>query len=326
MRLREVYVNLLVTGADGFVGRALCPVLAAAGHRVRRAVRVLSGITSPDTIAIGDLGGSPDWANALAGIEVVVHLAGRAHVMREAGPVDAAAAYRQTNVVGTEQLARAAVAVGVRRLVFVSSIKVNGEATRETPFRETDPPRPEDDYGRSKWAAEQALTTIARETGLQIVIVRPPLIYGPGVKGNLARLMRFVDRGIPLPFGGIENRRSMIGLGNLCTALRACAEHPGAAGETFLVSDGSDLSTPGLIRALAAGLGRPGRLVAVPTLMLRCVAQVTRSGALARLIGSLAIDSARIREHLGWQPRITVEQEIAAMVRAYRAQTNCRSS
>jgi len=328
VRLRGVSLNILVTGADGFVGRALCPVLAAAGHRVRRAVRALSS-TQPndaDTVAVGDIGLKRDWASALADIEVVVHVAGRAHVMRESGATDPAAAYRQTNVAGTEQLARAAAAAGVRRLVFVSSVKVNGEATGNSPFRETDPPRPEDDYGRSKWEAEQVLAQISRETGLQVVIVRPPLIYGPGVKGNIARLMRALERGIPLPLGGITNCRSLIGLGNLSTALLACVEHPRAAGETFLVGDGSDLSTPGLVRALAQALGCPSRLVVVPARMLRFIARVTRSDALARLTGSLAIDSAHIREQLGWRPLITVEEEIGAMVRAYRAPPNRRSS
>jgi len=312
-------LNVLVTGADGFVGRALSQALTTAGHRVRRAVRTLPGAASPDTIAVGDIGGSPDWTSALAGIEVVVHLAGRAHVMREEATVDPAAAYRRTNVTGTEQLARAAAAAGVRRLVFVSSIKVNGEATRDAPFRKTDPPRPEDDYGRSKWEAEQTLAAIARETGLQVVVVRPPLIYGPGVKGNVARLMRIVARGLPLPLGSIDNRRSMIGLGNLCSALRACVEHPAAAGETFLVSDGKDVSTPELVRMLAAGLGTRARLLPVPQALLRLGAAVSGSGALSRLVGSLSVDSSHIRARLAWRPEKSMAQEIADMVEAWRA-------
>jgi len=311
-------LNILVTGADGFVGRALCPALTAVGHHVRRAVRSLPN-TQPhdsDTVAVGDIGGSPDWATALAGIEVVVHLAGRAHVVREANKTDPARLYRQTNVDGTERLARAAVTAGVRRFVFVSSIKVNGEATSDTPFRETDPPRPEDDYGRSKWAAEQVLAAIARESSLQVVIVRPPLIYGSGVKGNVARLLGLLERGIPLPLASIANRRSLIGLGNLCTALRACIEHDAAAGETFLVNDGQDVSTPDLIRMLAQGLGKRARLLPVPQALLRSAAALTGSGALARLTGSLTVDSTHIRARLAWRPQRSMAQEIADMVRA----------
>jgi nucleoside-diphosphate-sugar epimerase len=313
-------LNILVTGADGFVGRALCSMLTDVGHRVHHAVRTRGADGAADTVAVGDIGGDIHWRPALDGIEAVIHLAGRAHVMQESvDAADAMAAYRRTNVRGTEQLARAAAAAGTRRLVFVSSIKVNGEATFEQPFRESDLPRPDDDYGRSKWEAEQRLTAIAADTGLEVVIVRPPLIYGPGVKGNLARLMRTLERGVPLPLGAIDNRRSLIGLTNLTAALRACAEHPGAAGRTFLVSDGADISTPQLIRALASALECPARLIPVPIGLLQLAARLTRSGSLARLTGSLQIDSSHIRDRLGWRPLCTLEQELTAMVAAYRA-------
>lgn len=312
-------LNVLVTGANGFVGCALCPALERAGHVVRRAVRQASGPSQPNTIAVGDIGTGTDWSQALDGIDVVVHLAGRAHVMQESMTEDAVrAAYFETNASGTEVLARAAAARGVKRLVFVSSIKVNGEATFDTPYRETDEPRPEDDYGRSKLAAEQRLVQVSRQTALEHVILRPPLIFGPGVKGNLARLMRIVDRGIPLPLGCIDNRRSLIGLTNFVCALVLCCEHPNAANRIFLVSDGRDPSTPDLIRILAAALARKPRLLPVPAFLLRGLARAARSGALSRLTGSLQVDSSAIRHCLDWRPPESVEREIGRMTNEYR--------
>jgi nucleoside-diphosphate-sugar epimerase len=324
---RQFFENLravrrvLVTGASGFVGAALCPALARAGHRVRRALRRAEPGSGDDTVTVADIGLAFDWSSVLTGIDTIVHLAGRAHVMRESGSLaDPYGAYRQTNVVGTEALARAAVAAGVRRLVFASSIKVNGESTASRPFRESDPPAPEDDYGRSKREAEERLRAIASESGLEVVIVRPPLVYGPGVKGNIARLIQIIDRGIPLPLGAIDNRRSLIGLTNLTHALRLCVEHEAAAGETFLVADDEGVSTPALIRAIANALRRPARLLRVPTRILEAAAGITGSGALARLIGSLEVDSRRIRERLGWRPAVSMQDEIAAMVHAYHNQ------
>lgn len=317
-------MKALVTGADGFVGRALCATLTAAGHDVRRAVRNLS-VPSADAIAVGDIGSQPDWRTALDGVEVIVHLAGRAHVMREASSVaDPYVLYCQTNVVGTEQLARTAVTLGVRRLVFASSIKVNGESTTDRPYRENDPPAPEDDYGRSKQEAEDVLRSIGADTGLEVVIVRMPLVYGPGVKGNVARLVQVIDRGIPLPLGSIHNRRSLIGLTNLTHALRFCVEHEAAAGETFLVADDDSVSTPALLRAIADALHRPARLLPVPARMLEAAARITGSGALARLVGSLQVDSRRIRERLGLHPAVSMQEEIAAMVHAYRSEARSR--
>lgn len=312
-------MKVLVTGANGFVGAALCPALERAGHAVRRAVRQVSGPAQPDTVAVGDIGPATEWSQALDGIDVVVHLAGRAHVMQESmDPQAVRAAYFDTNAHGTEALARAAAAQGVKRLVFVSSIKVNGEATSDTPYRETDEPRPEDDYGRSKRAGEERLALVSGQTKLEYVIVRPPLIYGPGVKGNLARLMRIVDRGVPLPLGCIDNRRSLVGVTNLVSALALCCEHVDAAHRTFLVSDGRDLSTPDLIRAIAAALDRNPRLLPVPPSWLRALARVTGSGALTRLTGSLQVDDRVLRESLGWQPPASIEAEIERMTTSYR--------
>lgn len=313
--------SVLITGANGFIGRAASEVLTQTGYRVKRAVRgAASEAGAPaDSVVVGDIAQAPQWIPALRGIEVVLHLAGRAHIMPKRDTAAApAAAFHRTNVIGTETLARAAAVAGVRRLVFVSSIKVNGESTGEQPFRETDPPHPEDHYGRSKWEAESRLRAIAAQTGLEVVIVRPPLVYGPGVKGNLARLLQAIDRGIPLPLGSVDNRRSLLGVGNLVDALRLCIEHPHAAGQTFLLGDGTELSTPALIRLLAAALDRRARLLSVPVPLLRLAARVTSSATLQRLTDSLRIDTTLVRTALAWQPPYSVEQEIDAMVRAYR--------
>jgi len=346
-------LRILVTGADGFVGRALCPTLAAAGHTVRRAVRRLpagGAAARPfDTVAVGDIGPDTDWSAALAGIEVIVHLAGRAHVMNEAPSHEAGssdqppgvplpathasgdptivpsrdlpglARYRRVNVAGSLRLADAAVHAGVRRLVFASSIKVNGEATSGAAFRETDRPAPEDAYGISKAEAEVGLRTVGARTGLEIVVVRPPLVYGPGVKGNLERLMLACSRRLPLPLGGIDNRRSLVGLANLCSALRACAEHPAAAGQTFLVCDGEDVSTSRLAGTIARAMGRPAPL-RIPAGALRSLLVLTgREAAAKRLFGSLQVDASHLRTLLGWQPVETFDEGMAAMVRAWLA-------
>ncbi len=221
--------TVLVTGANGFIGRALCDVLAASGRRVRKAVRMpVPGL--PDAVAVGDIGPDTDWRTALEGVSGVVHLAARTHVLRETA-TDPLAEYRNINVAGTERLARSAAAGGVRRLVFVSSVKVNGERTEERPFTEDGAPRPDDAYGVSKWEAEQALSRIAAETGLEVVVLRPPLVYGPGVKGNFLRLMNLVARGVPLPFGAVDNRRSFIYTGNLDRRHRQGARRAAGRGQ-----------------------------------------------------------------------------------------------
>jgi len=311
--------RILVTGADGFVGRAVCAELDRVGYVVRRSVRVARAGMPPSTVAVGDVGPETNWSSAVHSVDTVVHLVGRAHfVGQSTDPEAARRAYFAVNADGTEKLARDAVLAGVRRIVFVSSIKVNGEATTVAPYSETDQPRPEDDYGRSKWDAEQRLADVARGSNLEYVIVRPPLVYGAGVKGNLARLMRLVDRGIPLPLGGIDNRRSLVGLTNLAQALVSCVSHPAASGETFLVSDDQDLSTSQLIHALARALNRPARLVPVPGAIIAALARVTGSGMLRRLSGSLCVDSGRIRTKLGWLPTTSVDAEMEFMAAAYR--------
>ena len=303
---------VLVTGATGFVGRSLRETLSDTGRGVRRAVRCArdsSGVG--ETVEVGDIGPDTVWSPALDGVGSVVHLAARVHVMREAAR-DPMAEFRRVNVAGTEHLAREAAAAGVRRLVYVSSVKVNGESTPERPFTEKDVPDPQDPYAVSKFEAEQALRRVSGETGIEVVVLRPPLVYGPGVRANFLSLLRLVDRGLPLPFGAVDNRRSLIYVRNLAGAMVAALEHPEAAGETFLVGDGEDVSTAGLVRRLASALGRPSRLLPVPPALMLAAGKVTgRSDAVERLVSSLAVDSGRIRHRLDWEPPYTLDGGLA---------------
>jgi nucleoside-diphosphate-sugar epimerase len=238
--------------------------------------------------------------------------------MRETAS-DPEAAFRRSNVTATESLARQAAAVGVRRLVLLSSVKVNGERTADRPFTEEDAAAPEDAYGRSKLEAERALQAIATESGLEVVVARPPLVYGPGVKGNLLRLLQWVDRGTPLPLARVRNQRSLVGIWNLCDLIALCVAHPAAAGQTFLVSDQQDLSTPALIRAMATALGKRPRLVPFPVPVLRGVARVVgQAAAVDRLTGSLQVSSAKAVRVLGWRPRVPVQEGLQRTVDWYR--------
>lgn len=303
-------MKILVTGATGFVGRALCEHLTARGHHVIPAVRRGAGLA--EEVVVGDLGATTDWRVALAGCAAVVHLAARVHVM-DGYVQDPEAVYRAINTDATLNLAREAAAAGVKRLVYISSIKVNGEGA-EAPYCETDVPAPEGGYAKSKWEAEQGLRQIEQETGLEIVVLRPPLVYGPGVKANFMRLMRLVERGWPLPLGAIHNRRSFLYLGNFVDAIRLCIEHPAAMGQTFLVDDGETVSTPDLIRALAHAMGRPARLVAIPAGILKWLGVLLgKRASMARLTGSLYVDSSALRS-LGWTPPFTLQQGLAATV------------
>lgn len=312
--------TVLVTGANGFIGRVLCETLVAAGRTVRKAVRApVPGL--PDAVAVGDIGARSDWHAALAGVSHVVHLAARTHVLRETA-ADPIAEYRRINVHATEQLARSAADCGVRRLLFLSSVKVNGERTGERAFTEGDAPRPEDAYGVSKWEAEQALARIAAETGLEVVVLRPPLVYGPGVEGNFLRLMNLVARGVPLPLGAIANRRSLVFVGNLADAIVKALPTPRAAGRTYLLNDGEDVSTPELVRLLAQSLRVKPRLLPVPLAALRFAATLAgRRDELARLAGSLQADSSRIRRELGWEPRYTLAQGLEETARWYHSRS-----
>lgn len=308
-------MKALITGATGFVGMALCDRLAASGYGVVPAVRSTSGL--PNEVVVGDLDASTDWRPALAGCNAVVHLAARVHVMHDTAS-DPLALYRATNTDATLNLARQAAQAGVRRFAFVSTIKVNGEG-RDEAYRESDVPAPQDPYAISKWEAEQRLWKIAEETGLEVVILRPPLVYGPGVKANFLRLMQVVKKGWPLPLGAVRNRRSLLYLGNFVDAIRVCVEHPAAAGHTFLIDDGQPVSTPELVRAVARAMGRPARLLAVPVGVLAFAgALLGKRAAVARLAGSLYVDSSTIRSRLGWTPPYTMEAGLEATVTALK--------
>ena len=304
----------LVTGGTGFVGRALCARLTAGGFTVRASTRTAAESLAPPGVkllATGELGPETRWEEALSGVDVVFHLAARVHMMKETA-ADPEAEYRRVNVAATEHLARRAVAAGVHRFVFVSTTKVLGEG-RPAPYTDGDPAAPEDAYGRSKWGAEKALEIVSEGTGLRVVVVRPPLVYGAGVKANFLRLFRAVERGLPLPLGAITgNQRSLIYLENLADALHACAVAPLSANRTFLVSDGEDVSTAELARRMARALGRPARLLPVPPSLLRAGAWLFgRSAAAERLVGSLAVDSRGIREVLGWNPPFDLDTGLA---------------
>lgn len=307
--------KVLVTGAGGFVGRALCQALAHEGMTV---VPVVRDQPVSDQIALGDIGPETDWTRALEGCQVVVHLAARVHRLYDSAD-GALALYRQTNVQATEALARAAANAGVKRFIFVSSVKVNGESTAGVPFTEDDPPRPQDPYGMSKWEAEQVLHRVSAETGLEIVILRPPLIYGPGVKANFMRLMQWVDQGLPLPLASVANHRSMLSLENFVNALLLSVSHPAVAGRTYLLSDGEDVSTPQLIRVIAAAFGKKPALWSLPSSLLQLIGFLLgKANEIERLLGSLQIDSSRFRRETGWIQPVTLEQGIERTVAWYR--------
>ncbi len=305
---------VLVTGASGFVGQQLCAEMLKQGWHIKAALRAphpLPGGVKP--VMVGAIDDGTDWTDALQGVDTVIHLAARVHVMKDTAS-DPLAEFLKVNLYGTANLAQQAKQAGVKRLVYVSSIKVNGECTSEMhPYTESDQADPQDPYGVSKWQAEQALQRIAEETGLEIVIVRPPLVYGPGVKGNFISLLAAINRGIPLPLAGANNARSLVYVGNLVAALIACAQHPAAAGQTYLASDGADISTALLVEKIAHALGRKSRLFYFPPGLLRVAATVLgRAEQIDRLFGSLRVSDAKIRKELGWAPPYTMEQGLRA--------------
>lgn len=314
----------MVTGADGFAGRILCARLRNTGVPVRGLVRTLSPASAvrPDMLPVGDLTTITDDAlhGALRGAQAVVHLAGCAGAIRESAN-KLPPTLRAINVVASERMARAAAAVGAAHFVFASSVKVNGETSPfERPLRESDPPDPRDDYAASKWAAECALADVARETMLPVTILRLPLLYGPGVKGNVARLTNAIARGVPLPLGSVGNLRSMLGAGNFASALDALLTAPARTSRavaTWFVTDAEPVSTEQFARAIATALGVNARLVGIPLPLLRLAgACLGREDAVHRLTGSLVVDGTGFRSAFGWQPPYPLADELAAMVRA----------
>ncbi|MCM2264344.1 MAG: SDR family oxidoreductase [Desulfuromonadales bacterium] len=316
-------MNVLVTGATGFVGQLLCTRLLAEGWTVRGTLLASeqpeSLIDGVEPVIVEPLGTETSWSHALAGVDTVIHLAARVHIMDDpsANPLQE---FRLVNTEGTRRLADEAVKAGVGRLVFISSIKVNGEES-EIPYTEDAPAQPVDPYGISKWEAELALRRIEAETGLQVIVVRPTLVYGPGVKGNFLNMMKAVKRGLPLPLASVCNLRSLIYVGNLVDVLAICAAHPGAVGQTYLVSDGEDVSTPGLIRRTASALAVPARLVPFPLPLMRLGGQLSgKSDLVNRLTGSLTVDSSKIRRELDWVPPFSMEQGLAVTAKWFLSQ------
>lgn len=305
-------MKILVTGANGFVGQAVCRHLVKAGHvvlaAVRRDVDLPAGV-SP--VLIDQLSQTTRWAAHLTGVEAVIHLAARVHVMQD-NAVDPLAEFRATNTAATLHLAHEAVKAGVPHLIYMSTIKVNGEES-DHPYGGDDDPNPQDPYGQSKAEAEAGLAQIAAGSSLKVTVLRPPLVYGPRVGGNFRALLRLLDRALPLPLGAITNRRSLIYVENLADAVVTSLTMTPGACEIFTISDGEDISTPELIRRLAKGLGKPARLLAVPVGLLSVLGKITgKSAAIRRLTGSLQVDSRAFQLRTGWRPPFTLDQGLAA--------------
>jgi nucleoside-diphosphate-sugar epimerase len=314
---------LLVTGASGFVGRALVKRLTADNNSVVVAVRrtdieIPSGVKP---IQVGDLLPVTDWGLSLRGVSSLVHCAARVHLFNDksSSPL---AEFRRVNVDSTANLARQAAAAGIRRFIFLSSIKVNGESTKDRPpFTADDLPAPVDPYGVSKYEAEEVLRQIAADTGMEVVIIRPPLVYGPGVKANFESMIRWLAHGVPLPLAAVTyNRRSLVALDNLVDLIVTCLNHPAAANQTFLVSDGEDLSAADLLSRMGEALGKPARLFYTPPVLLKLGAQVlNKSGIYQRLCGSLQLDITKTSQLLGWMPPVSVNEGLLRATQGFRA-------
>lgn len=305
--------NVLITGGTGFVGRGLlCRLLKDRNYHLRAAVRSVNTKLSDGVEIVGVEGLMPhtDWSAALAGVSIIVHAAARVHVMRDE-TADPLAEFRLVNVAGTLNLARQAAEAAVQRFVYISSIKVNGEETKPgRPFRANDIPAPVDAYGISKWETEQGLLAIGKETGMEVTIIRPSLVYGPGVKANFSAMMNLVAKGVPLPLGAItKNRRSLVSLDNLVDLIVTCMDHPAAANQIFLAGDGEDLSTSELLKRVAQAMDKPVRHISIPVWLLKSAAALIGKREVARrLCDSLQVDISKAHELLGWVPPVRVDQ------------------
>jgi UDP-N-acetyl-alpha-D-quinovosamine dehydrogenase len=310
--------RVLVTGAGGFIGRVLCPMLAEAGYLIRAAVRTEMPSTPGvgENVVVGDIGGGTDWTEALRGVELVVHLAARVHVTDEAA--EEPRGYFETNARGTGRLAAESVRSGVRCFVYLSSVKVNGEGTPGHAYSATDVPHPLDAYGCSKWQGESLLAEAAGRNGMQTAVVRAPLVYGAGVRANFLRLLHWVDRGRWVPLGMIRNQRSLVSVWNLCDLLARLIDHPACSGRTWMVSDGQDVSTPELIRRIAAAMGRRPRLLPMPrALLIGAGALLGKTREMRRLCDSLTVDIRPTLKQLGWSPPLSLDESLARTVSWY---------
>ena len=309
---------ILLTGASGFVGSELLNKFHLSAKNIRPAGRNISQVLNKKNFCWKDIkaiDSHTNWLDALEDVEVIIHLAARVHVMHDSS-ADALSEFRRVNVEGTRNLALQAVAAGVKRFVYLSSIKVNGESNQPNScFTVDDFVNPQDPYGISKWEAEQVLHKISSETGLEVVIIRPPLVYGPNAKGNFASMVKWLRLGVPLPFGSIDNRRSLVGLDNLCDLILRCVDHPAAAGQTFMVSDDEDLSTTELLKRTAFAMGIKSRLINVPQPLLQFSADIFGRGDFAqRLFGSLQVDIAKTKDILSWKPPLSVDEGLKRAV------------
>lgn len=314
-------MNILVTGATGFIGRSLCNSLVCNGYEVVRVAR--KKMRSNRSVVVNEMAEFGGWRDALAGVDVVIHLAARAHILHDQA-ADPLEEFRRINVRATISLAEGAVEAGVKRFIFISSISVNGNVTQNIPFSESDVAQPQSLFARSKHEAEMALLEIARRTRLEVVIIRPPLVYGPNAPGNFGMLMHWVARGLPLPLGGVtQNRRSLVALDNLIDLITVCTKHPNATNKTFLVSDGDDLSTAELLCKIGCALKRSARLLHVPTNLLIFVARLLGKKAVAQnLLGSLQVDISSTCQTLGWRPPISVDEGLRRAVHGVRNDTH----
>lgn len=313
--------KILLTGATGFVGSALLSILQIGENKVVAVVRAVK-VDSPDNfVQVGEINDQTDFSSVLEGVDVVVHMAARAHIMKDES-VDPLAEYRKVNVDGSVNLSKQAVAAGAKRFIYISSVKVNGESTSgKNAYLESALPQPEDAYGISKYEAEEALKELAKQTGLELVIIRPPLVYGAGVKANFLSLTKLSLKPIPLPFGSVHNKRSMVYLGNLVDFIVHCIDHPAAANQTFLISDNYDTSLAGLIATIRKAAGKPRWLIPVPVFLFRLAGNLTgKQAVVERLVGDLQIDSSKARTLLNWQPPFTFEEGITATVKHFQSQ------